>query len=316
MLCRRMALLSIARNIYTITKPTKKCLHIILPLQNKLFKYKNLLYIPSRFINTNIKDIQDLLLPALSPTMEAGSIVKWHKSIGDKIEPGDIICDIETDKASVGFEAIESSYLAAILVKENISVNIGTRIGFLCSKSDSIPSISEYTKELLDGKSIENTSSNDSSNDVSKSSNIFHKNESFKTYHHTIEFPPSVNILLHKHNIDPSSIKPTGPKGRLTKGDVLEAIETGEARKVSSTENLNTTTDTPKSSLHTPSSTPSPSPSPSSPVLKQKKDTAIATDSCNFPGLTGRQNSKRYFVDIPIDHFRTNIDQTLESEFC
>jgi len=46
-------------------------------------------------------------MPALSPTMDKGKIAKWNKKIGDKIEIGDILCDVETDKATVGFEMQE-----------------------------------------------------------------------------------------------------------------------------------------------------------------------------------------------------------------
>jgi len=45
-----------------------------------------------------------LTMPALSPTMTEGKILKWLKKEGDKLEVGDVICDIETDKATVGFE--------------------------------------------------------------------------------------------------------------------------------------------------------------------------------------------------------------------
>ena len=43
-------------------------------------------------------------MPALSPTMSEGKILKWLKEVGDEVDPGDVICEIETDKATVGFE--------------------------------------------------------------------------------------------------------------------------------------------------------------------------------------------------------------------
>ncbi|KAJ8956653.1 hypothetical protein NQ318_014007 [Aromia moschata] len=55
-------------------------------------------------------------LPALSPTMESGSIVSWEKKEGDKLNEGDLIAEIETDKATMGFETPEEGYLAKILV--------------------------------------------------------------------------------------------------------------------------------------------------------------------------------------------------------
>ncbi|XP_053611040.1 dihydrolipoyllysine-residue acetyltransferase component of pyruvate dehydrogenase complex, mitochondrial isoform X2 [Plodia interpunctella] len=55
-------------------------------------------------------------LPALSPTMESGSIVSWEKKEGDKLNEGDLLCEIETDKATMGFETPEEGYLAKILI--------------------------------------------------------------------------------------------------------------------------------------------------------------------------------------------------------
>lgn len=55
-------------------------------------------------------------LPALSPTMEMGTIVSWEKKEGDKLNEGDLLAEIETDKATMGFETPEEGYLAKILV--------------------------------------------------------------------------------------------------------------------------------------------------------------------------------------------------------
>ncbi|EDX04092.1 dihydrolipoyllysine-residue acetyltransferase component of pyruvate dehydrogenase complex, mitochondrial isoform X2 [Drosophila simulans] len=56
-------------------------------------------------------------LPALSPTMERGSIVSWEKKEGDKLNEGDLLCEIETDKATMGFETPEEGFLAKILIQ-------------------------------------------------------------------------------------------------------------------------------------------------------------------------------------------------------
>ena len=70
----------------------------------------------------------ELKMPALSPTMEEGTLARWLKSEGDTIEPGDIIAEIETDKATMEFEAIDDGVLTKILVAEgteNVAVGIG-----------------------------------------------------------------------------------------------------------------------------------------------------------------------------------------------
>ncbi len=68
----------------------------------------------------------DILMPALSPTMEQGKLAKWLKAEGDKIKAGDIIAEIETDKATMEVEAVDEGVLAKILIAdgtENVAVN-------------------------------------------------------------------------------------------------------------------------------------------------------------------------------------------------
>ncbi len=68
----------------------------------------------------------EILMPSLSPTMEEGSLAKWYVSPGDKVKPGDIIADIETDKALMEYESIEEGTVVELIVKEgteNIKVN-------------------------------------------------------------------------------------------------------------------------------------------------------------------------------------------------
>ena len=59
-----------------------------------------------------------LAMPSLSPTMEKGNLAKWNKAVGDKVEPGDILAEVETDKATVDFEMQEDGYVARLLVDE------------------------------------------------------------------------------------------------------------------------------------------------------------------------------------------------------
>jgi len=63
---------------------------------------------------------KELLMPSLSPTMESGTIVKWFKKEGDKINPGDAIADIQTDKAIVTMEFDDEGVLAKIIVSSQI----------------------------------------------------------------------------------------------------------------------------------------------------------------------------------------------------
>src|SRR5882757_9257799 len=65
-------------------------------------------------------------MPALSPTMEEGTLAKWHVKIGDKVKSGDVIAEIETDKATMEVEAVDEGVVADIVVPEgaeNVKVN-------------------------------------------------------------------------------------------------------------------------------------------------------------------------------------------------
>ena len=68
----------------------------------------------------------EVLMPALSPTMTEGKIAKWHKQPGDKVKAGDILAEIETDKATMEIEAVDEGTFAKIIVPEgteNVAVN-------------------------------------------------------------------------------------------------------------------------------------------------------------------------------------------------
>ncbi|MEP2119621.1 MAG: pyruvate dehydrogenase complex E1 component subunit beta [Bauldia litoralis] len=74
----------------------------------------------------------DILMPALSPTMEEGTLAKWLKKEGDSVQPGDVIAEIETDKATMEVEAIDEGSLARILVAEGTeNVKVNTPIAML-----------------------------------------------------------------------------------------------------------------------------------------------------------------------------------------
>ncbi len=73
----------------------------------------------------------DITMPRLSDTMEEGTIAAWHKQVGDQVKVGDILCEIESDKATMEYEAYEAGTLTAILVPNGGLVAIGTPIAQL-----------------------------------------------------------------------------------------------------------------------------------------------------------------------------------------
>ncbi|XP_015438826.1 PREDICTED: dihydrolipoyllysine-residue acetyltransferase component of pyruvate dehydrogenase complex, mitochondrial isoform X2 [Dufourea novaeangliae] len=84
-------------------------------------------------------------LPALSPTMETGTIISWQKKEGDKLNEGDLLAEIETDKATMGFETPEEGYLAKILVPAGTkNVPIGKLVCIIVSDEGSVAAFKDF----------------------------------------------------------------------------------------------------------------------------------------------------------------------------
>ncbi|MDZ4306455.1 pyruvate dehydrogenase complex E1 component subunit beta [Allopontixanthobacter sp.] len=106
----------------------------------------------------------ELKMPALSPTMEEGTLAKWLVKEGDHVGPGDILAEIETDKATMEFEAIDEGTVGKILIEEGTeNVAVGTVIAMLSSDDDDgseapapapTPASSEKDEDLGEGKDV------------------------------------------------------------------------------------------------------------------------------------------------------------------
>mgnify|MGYP001462713337 CR=1 FL=1 len=79
----------------------------------------------------------ELKMPALSPTMEEGTLAKWLVKAGDAVKSGDILAEIETDKATMEFEAIDEGTIAEILISEGSEgVKVGTVIATISGEGE------------------------------------------------------------------------------------------------------------------------------------------------------------------------------------
>ena len=181
-------------------------------------------------------------MPRLSDTMTDGVVAKWHKKIGDKVNEGDLLADIETDKATMEFESFQEGFLLHIGVKENGTAKVDSILAILGDENEDISSIlSENDKE----KSEKNTSSNDTAinkNDINQESSFdsieeFLANEKNDTEasqnDDTIErikiSPLAKKIALEK-NINISNIVGSGDNGRIVKKDVFNLDSSNEVR--------------------------------------------------------------------------------------
>ena len=81
-----------------------------------------------------------ILMPALSPTMEEGKLAKWHVKEGDAVKAGDILAEIETDKATMEFESIDEGRIAKLLVPEGAEgVKVNAPIAELSRDGEAAP---------------------------------------------------------------------------------------------------------------------------------------------------------------------------------
>src|SRR4051795_12531487 len=89
----------------------------------------------------------NILMPALSPTMEKGNLAKWLKKEGDKIAPGDVIAEIETDKATMEVEAADEGVLAKIVVPEGTAdVPVNELIAVLAGEGEDVKTAASAAK--------------------------------------------------------------------------------------------------------------------------------------------------------------------------
>src|SRR5438552_14270498 len=94
-----------------------------------------------------------VLMPALSPTMEKGNLAKWHKKEGDAVKSGDVIAEIETDKATMEVEAVDEGTLGKILVPEGAQdIAVNAPIAVLLSEGEDKSALSAAPASLAPTK--------------------------------------------------------------------------------------------------------------------------------------------------------------------
>lgn len=173
-------------------------------------------------------------MPALSPTMTEGNIAKWALKEGDSFSAGDVLLEIETDKASMDVEAQDDGILAKIIQGDGSkAIQVGARIGVLAETGDDLASLEipeeesssppkkEAKPEPTPEKKPEASKSESSS---SSSDQAPAKKSSGPAKKQTRPLLPSVEHLIHEKGLDQAAIDkmtPSGPNNRLLKGDVL-----------------------------------------------------------------------------------------------
>ncbi|KAF3902243.1 hypothetical protein AA313_de0202585 [Arthrobotrys entomopaga] len=173
-------------------------------------------------------------MPALSPTMTEGTIASWKINEGDKFSAGDVILEVETDKAQMDVEAQDDGILAKIFIQAGKDqVQVGTRIGILADVDDDISSLeippedkpvqqestsAEPEKEVKPAPSESKPPSKPQSSEKTEDTAPSHDHKPRKN---PFVASPGLTHLLHMNGLEMSDIKGTGPGGRVLKGDVL-----------------------------------------------------------------------------------------------
>uniref|UniRef100_A0A7M4E960 Acetyltransferase component of pyruvate dehydrogenase complex n=1 Tax=Crocodylus porosus TaxID=8502 RepID=A0A7M4E960_CROPO len=170
-----------------------------------------------------------IVLPALSPTMTMGTVQRWEKKVGEKLSEGDLLAEIETDKATIGFEVQEEGYLAKILVAEGTrDVPLGTPLCIIVEKESDIPAFADYRETgIVDIKPQAPTQPPPSpmaaapalAQPVAPSSPAASAPVAAARGGRVIA-SPLAKKLAEERGIDLAQVKGTGPDGRITKKDV------------------------------------------------------------------------------------------------
>lgn len=163
-------------------------------------------------------------MPALSPTMEEGVIASWKKKEGDKIAAGDVLAEIETDKATVAFEATEDGYLAKILIpasSQRIKVNVPVAI--TVNKAADIPAVKDYNPGV-EGAAREATPSAPAASAPSSTPSSSAAQAPVSSQDGRVIASPYAKKLANERIIPLNEVRGSGPGGRIIAADVLSFV--------------------------------------------------------------------------------------------
>lgn len=178
-------------------------------------------------------------MPKLSPTMEQGTLVKWHKQVGDKISFGDVLLEISTDKAVLEHNANQDGWLLEILVKEGEKALVATPLAVFSTEKDAQYNLEELLpKQTSVNNELKSKQSENASLDTNKKSAPLEQeinyirfkpepplSEFVQLKNPLIDCPisPLAKRLADERNLDVSGIQGSGPGGRIMKKDLDKA---------------------------------------------------------------------------------------------
>ncbi|TKW48297.1 Pyruvate dehydrogenase complex protein X component, mitochondrial [Colletotrichum tanaceti] len=181
---------------------------------------------------------QNFSMPALSPTMTEGNIASWKVKEGEAFSAGDVLLEIETDKATMDVEAQDDGVMFKINTADGAkAVQVGTRIAVIAEPGDDLSSLEVPADEQASASASKPAADKEApKSDTAERREAPPQGESRapkasggKAREQRYPLLPSVQSLVNAHGLDKdavSRIEPTGPNGRLLKGDVLAYLGT------------------------------------------------------------------------------------------
>ena len=173
-----------------------------------------------------------ILMPALSPTMTEGKLAKWVKNEGDEVVAGDVIAEIETDKATMEVEAVDEGKLAKIMVPEGTDgVAVNTLIAVLLEEGEDESAIGDIDS-ATPPKKVTPANESTSGNGKSAPSVAVTAPRPVTGSSQRIFASPLAKRMAKDKGIDLSTVKGSGPHGRIVKADIenAKAAPTGAPR--------------------------------------------------------------------------------------
>ena len=179
----------------------------------------------------------DILMPALSPTMEEGTLAKWHVKVGDKISSGDVIAEIETDKATMEVEAVDEGVVEALLVAEGtegvkVNATIARLVGETEAASSSPASAGEGDPKGGGGAAVAPAPEKETPVPLASAPSTASPSPSPVHGGGTgtrVFASPLARRIAEQRGVDLASVTGSGPHGRIIKADV-EAAKPGQVK--------------------------------------------------------------------------------------
>ncbi|WP_299674570.1 pyruvate dehydrogenase complex dihydrolipoamide acetyltransferase [uncultured Roseobacter sp.] len=169
----------------------------------------------------------EILMPALSPTMEEGTLAKWHVKEGDTVSSGDIMAEIETDKATMEFEAVDEGTIGKILVEEGTEgVKVNTAIAILLEEGESADDIdtSKSAPQAAPAADAGNEAASSGGSEAPAPAPAPKSADGNRIF-----ASPLARRIAKDKGLDLASIKGSGPHGRIVKADVEKATAAPKA---------------------------------------------------------------------------------------